>query len=96
MHPETLYIYIYIYIYLATYQLKGEWFDLPDPELRLDVNKTSGSPLFDAVKANKKSVVEALLTHGAAVNTSGWMSYRIVPGWRGCPFFPKLIEGVAV
>lgn len=37
----------------------------------LDVNKTSGSPLFDAVKASKKSVVEALLTHGAAVNTSG-------------------------
>jgi len=37
----------------------------------LDVNKTSGSPLFDAVKANKKNVAEALLTHGAAVNTSG-------------------------
>lgn len=37
----------------------------------LDVNKTSGSPLFDAVKANKKSVAEALLTHGANANTPG-------------------------
>jgi len=41
---------------------------------RLDVNKTSGSPLFDVVKANKKSLAETLLTHGAAVNTPGWGS----------------------
>lgn len=53
-----------------------------DP-LRLDVNKTSGSPLFDAVKANKKSVVEALLTHGAAVNTSGWTPGPAVLGCSG-------------
>lgn len=37
----------------------------------LDVNKTSGSPLFDVVKANKKSLAETLLTHGTAVNTPG-------------------------
>lgn len=37
----------------------------------LDVNKTSGSPLFDVVKANKKPLAETLLTHGAAVNTPG-------------------------
>jgi hypothetical protein len=42
--------------------------------LRLDVNKTSGSPLFDVVKANKKPLAETLLTHGAAVNTPGWGS----------------------
>lgn len=33
-----------------------------------DVNDTSGSPLRDAVKAGKRAVVEALLTHGAAVH----------------------------
>lgn len=34
----------------------------------VDVNQTSGSPLCDAVKGNKKQVVEALLTHGASTN----------------------------
>lgn len=33
-----------------------------------DVNDTAGTPLRDAVKASKRVVVEALLTHGAAVN----------------------------
>jgi len=32
-----------------------------------DVNDTAGSPLRDAVKAGKRGVVEALLTHGASV-----------------------------
>ncbi|CAJ1335405.1 unnamed protein product [Effrenium voratum] len=36
----------------------------------LDVNKTAGSPLRDAVKSNKKGVVESLLTHGANVNST--------------------------
>mmetsp|Transcript_40678 Transcript_40678/g.75632 ORF Transcript_40678/g.75632 Transcript_40678/m.75632 type:complete len:407 (+) Transcript_40678:147-1367(+) len=33
-----------------------------------DVNDTSGSPLRDAVKAGKRGIAEALLTHGAAVD----------------------------
>lgn len=33
-----------------------------------DVNDTNGSPLRDAVRAGKRAVVEALLTHGAAVH----------------------------
>jgi len=32
-----------------------------------DVNDTAGSPLRDAVRAGKRSVAEALLTHGASV-----------------------------
>jgi len=32
-----------------------------------DVNDTAGSPLRDAVKAGKRAVVEALVTHGATV-----------------------------
>lgn len=35
-----------------------------------DVNDTAGSPLRDAVKASKRSVAEALLTHGASVNST--------------------------
>lgn len=35
-----------------------------------EVNNTTGSPLRDAVKASKRSVAEALLTHGASVNST--------------------------
>lgn len=35
-----------------------------------DVNDTAGSPLRDAVKAGKRTVAEALLTHGASVNST--------------------------
>lgn len=33
-----------------------------------DVNDTAGSPLRDAVRSGKRAIVEALLTHGAAVH----------------------------
>jgi len=36
----------------------------------IDVNDTAGSPLRDAVKAGQRSVVEALLTNGASVNST--------------------------
>lgn len=35
-----------------------------------DVNDTAGSPLRDAVKASKRSVAEALITHGASVHST--------------------------
>lgn len=35
-----------------------------------DVNDTAGSTLFDAVQCGKRTVVEALLTHGVHVNAS--------------------------
>lgn len=49
-----------------------------------DVNDTSGSPLYSAVKAGKRSVVEALLTHGASVQPNAGVEATAMPLHAAC------------